>query len=302
MRVRGRRLRDPGRPRPAGAMEWDTGSVLVPSRISDIPRLVVSDMDGTLLDLDGTRVSPRNAAALRRASDAGARVVIATGRPVVWLGPVIDAGFAGTAVCMNGAVTYDIAAGEIISSAPLLPQSMQLFVDALAGHTDDFALAVERLGSTVRDFWAEARYEHPWAAGGHQIIDRSALLADPAGKLLVRGTGDSFSLAKAARASALDVGVDDQLSITYSTDDGLIEVAAAGVNKGHALEQLASRWQIDADDAVAFGDMPNDLELLTWAGHGVAMANAHPDVHAVASEIAPHHGEDGVAAVLERWF
>jgi hydroxymethylpyrimidine pyrophosphatase-like HAD family hydrolase len=53
---------------------------------------------------------------------------------------------------------------------------------------------------------------------------------------------------------------------------------------------------------VAFGDMPNDLEMLTWAGHGVAMGNAHPDVVAVASEIAPHHGDDGVAAVLERWF
>lgn len=286
----------------ARVREWDTGQVLVPSRISQTPRLVVSDMDGTLLDSDGTRVSPRNAAALRRATDAGARVVIATGRPVVWLGPVIDAGFVGTAVCMNGAVTYDIAAGEIISSAPLLPHSMQLFVDALARRAVDFALAVERLGSSLHDFWAEATYDHPWAVGGYQVADRSALLADPAGKLLVRGTGDSSSLARAARASAAEAGVDDQLSITYSTDDGLIEVAAAGVNKGHALERLARSWQIDADDAVAFGDMPNDLELLTWAGHGVAMANAHPDVHAVASEIAPHHGEDGVAAVLERWF
>ncbi len=120
--------------------------------------------------------------------------------------------------------------------------------------------------------------------------------------MLVRGTSDSRTLAEAARAAAADAHVDGELSITYSTDDGLIEVAAAGVNKGYALARLAQDWGIDAADAVAFGDMPNDLELLTWAGHGVAMANAHPDLAAVASEIAPHHGDDGVAAVLERWF
>jgi HAD superfamily hydrolase (TIGR01484 family) len=109
-------------------------------------------------------------------------------------------------------------------------------------------------------------------------------------------------LAATARAAARQAGVDDQLSITYSTDDGLIEVAAAGVNKGCALARLAQLWGIAAADTVAFGDMPNDLELLSWAGHGVAMANAHPELAAIANEIAPHHGDDGVAAVLERWF
>src|SRR4051795_4613430 len=102
---------------------WENEAVPAPSTITTAPRLVVSDMDGTLLDLDGMRVSARNARALRRASEAGARVVIATGRPVVWLGPVIEAGFTGTAVCMNGAVTYDIAAGEITAMAPMLPEA-----------------------------------------------------------------------------------------------------------------------------------------------------------------------------------
>ena len=275
--------------------------MLAPSLIVPAPRLVVSDMDGTLLDSGGMRVSRRNADALRRAADAGARVVIATGRPVVWLGPVIDAGFTGTAVCMNGAVTYDIAAAEIVASSPMLPSAMQSFVQALAERVD-FALAVERLGLSEHDFWAEETYRHPWVVGGYQMLDRADLLSGPAGKLLVRGTTDSATLAAAAHAAATDAYVDGELSITYSTDDGLIEVAAAGVNKGCALARLAQEWGIDAADTVAFGDMPNDLELLTWAGHGVAMANAHPDLAAIASEIAPHHGEDGVAAVLERWF
>lgn len=275
--------------------------MLVPSLIINAPRMVVTDMDGTLLDSDGVRVSPRNAAALRRAGAAGARVVIATGRPVVWLGPVIEAGFTGTAVCMNGAVTYDIGAGEIISSAPLAPTAMQALVLALAERAQ-FTLAVERLGTSMHDFWAESSYRHPWVMGDYQSLDRIDLLAEPAGKLLIRGISDSRTLAAAARASAELAGVADQLSVTYSTDDGLIEIAAAGVNKGYALAKLAEQWGIDAAEAVAFGDMPNDLEMLAWAGHGVAMANAHPEVAAIASEIAPHHGEDGVAAVLERWF
>ena len=92
------------------------------------------------------------------------------------------------------------------------------------------------------------------------------------------------------------------MHITYSTDDGLIEVAAAGVNKGSALAELAARWDIDRKDVIAFGDMPNDLEMLHWAGFRVGMGNAHPDVAAIASEVGAHHHEDGVAQILERWF
>jgi Cof subfamily protein (haloacid dehalogenase superfamily) len=263
--------------------------------------MVVTDLDGTLLDLGGARVSGRNARALRRAADSGAKVVIATGRPVVWLGPVIDAGFDGTAVCMNGAITYDIATGEILANAPLAASAMAALVDELAQRTE-IAVAVERFGTTSHDFWAEYNYRHPWASGSFPTSERADLLAHPAGKLLIRGSGDSVTLARQAWDAASAAGVADQVSVTYSTEDGLIEVAAAGVNKGRALSALAAKWGIDPADAVAFGDMPNDVEMLTWAGHGVAMGNAHPDVLAVASEIAPHHGDDGVAAVLERWF
>jgi len=280
------------------------GTSRAPSRVpgrhvnpGPAPVMVVTDMDGTLLDESGDRVSQRNIDALRRAQDAGARVVIATGRPIWWLGPVIEAGFTGTAVCMNGAVVYDIAAGEIIASSPLSPLTMQSFVTALEEQTSDFALAVERLGISVQACIAEQHYEHPWAFGYFRRADRAELLAEPAAKLLVRGIGDSRSLALAARSAGTDI-----VHITYSTDDGLIEVAAAGVNKGAALAELAGRWGIDPRDVIAFGDMPNDLEMLHWAGFGVAMGNAHPDVAAIATEVGAHHHEDGVAQILERWF
>jgi Cof subfamily protein (haloacid dehalogenase superfamily) len=258
--------------------------------------MVVSDMDGTLLGADGL-VSSRNASALVRAAEAGARVVIATGRPVCWLTPVIDAGFTGTAVCMNGAVVYDIAAGTIVSSTVLQPGVMQSFVDDMDVLALEYAVAVERVGAEAEEFWAEPAYVHPWIGGEYRRAPRTDLLAGPAAKLLVRYGRESEALLEAARAVS-----QERVAVTYSSDDGLIEVAAAGVTKGAALSVLADGWGIDAADVVAFGDMPNDLEMLQWAGMSVAMGNAHPEVAAVAREVGPRHDEDGVALVLERWF
>ena len=277
-------------------MTTSTDPTTAPKR-PDAPAMVVTDLDGTLLDESGMKISERNLAALNRAAAAGAHVVIATGRPIWWLGPVIEAGFTGIAVCMNGAVVYDVAANEIIAASPLTPDTMQSFVTGLEQQTDTFSLAVERLGISLQACIAEHDYDHPWAFGYFQRADRSDLLAEPAAKLLVRGREDSRSLALAARA----VGA-EEVSITYSTDDGLIEVAAAGVNKGTALSELAARWGIDRQDVVAFGDMPNDLEMLHWAGFSVGMGNGHPDVHAIVSEVGAQHHEDAVAQILERWF
>jgi len=253
-------------------------------------------MDGTLLNDEGV-VTTRTALALKRATAAGARVVIATGRPIWWLGPVIDAGFDGIAVCMNGAIVYDIAADRVLSSSLLGPDQAQAFVTELQEREPRFALAVERAGTQLSACFAEDDYDHPWADGVFQRTSRRQLLSEPMAKLLVRGTQGSADLAAHARAAA-----GARAAVTYSTDDGLIEVAASGVNKGTALERLASSWGIDAAQVIAFGDMPNDLEMLSWAGHGVAMGNGHTEVHAVANEVIGLHHHDAVAEVLERWF
>ena len=117
-------------------------------------------------------------------------------------------------------------------------------------------------------------------------------------KLLVRHeemTGDE--LLAAARAALGDLA-----ETTHSSADGLLEISAAGVSKASGLAAFADERGLGPADVVAFGDMPNDLPMLAWAGHAVAMANAHADVLAVADEITGHHDEDGVAQVLERWF
>jgi hydroxymethylpyrimidine pyrophosphatase-like HAD family hydrolase len=94
----------------------------------------------------------------------------------------------------------------------------------------------------------------------------------------------------------------DAVTVTFSTSRGLIEISALGVTKATGLAEAAELLSLDASSVVAFGDMPNDIEMLRWAGHGVAMANAHEDVLAVADEITAPNVEDGVAQVLERWF
>lgn len=260
------------------------------------PAMVVSDLDGTLLGADGA-VSPRNAAALKRAEEAGAHVVIATGRPVYNLYPVLDIGFTGMAVCMNGAVTFDIAAGQVRSATLLDPTVMQEFAADLAALDFPFGLAVERAVDTHRDFWAEQRYLHPWEDVTVQWAERAELLAGPAVKMYIRYGEKSNELLHTIRDVAAG-----RVAATDSSGDGLVEVAAAGVSKGSALDRLATGWGLNPADAIAFGDMPNDLEMLQWAGRSVAMANGHPDVQAVATEIAGHHADDGVGRVLERWF
>lgn len=260
------------------------------------PAMVVSDLDGTLLGADG-RVSRRNAAALTRASEAGARVVIATGRPITTLDPVIDAGFTGIAVCMNGAVIYDIGRNEVESLIELQPPTMTSFVSELDRFPAAFALAADRVVGNDESFWAEPTYAHPWSDRTYHRVDRAALLGAPAAKLLVHYASPSAEAFEIARRAA-----EGMVSVTYSSSGGLMEVAAPGVSKGAALEKLAAEWGIDAADVVAFGDMPNDLEMLQWAGRSVAMANAVPEVSPFAREVGPHHDDDGVAQVLERWF
>ena len=90
--------------------------------------------------------------------------------------------------------------------------------------------------------------------------------------------------------------------ITYSTNNGLIEIVPRGISKATGVEEIAAPLGITAADIVAFGDMPNDVPMLRWAGLGVAMGNAHPEAMAAADEVTAPNTDDGLARVLERWW
>jgi hydroxymethylpyrimidine pyrophosphatase-like HAD family hydrolase len=92
------------------------------------------------------------------------------------------------------------------------------------------------------------------------------------------------------------------VEVTYSGAYSLLEMSAPGVTKGSTLALLCERWGVAPEEVVAFGDMPNDLPALTWAGRGYAMANGHPGLFdpALGLHRAPSHQEDGVAQIVER--
>ena len=264
------------------------------------PRLVASDVDGTLLD-PYAQVSDRTRAVVHRVVEAGVPFVLVTGRPPRWVVPIAEQlGHAGLTVCANGAVLYDAATDRIRSAVTLDPLQLRDAADAVATALPDAKLAVELPGTSAAGelFLAEPNYTHPWPGADSEAAPRDELLGRPALKLLVRQAGASSD----AMARALDAVLGGALGVTFSTGHGLVEVSAPGVTKGSGLAAVAVELGVEASAVVAFGDMPNDLAMLAWAGCGVAMANAHSAVLDTCDEVTAPNGEDGLALVLERWF
>lgn len=265
------------------------------------PRLVATDVDGTLLD-PHELVTPRAKAVIGRLVAAGAGFVLVTGRPPRWIPPITDQlGLACLAVCANGAVMYDAAQDAVRWSHALATDTLAALAEAVDEALPGCGIAVERVPTRAFDaddlFLAEPGYLHAWP-GPHNVASRPELLAAPAVKLLVRCP----RLSSDAMVAALAPVVGELADLTFSTPRGLVEASVPGVSKATGLAAVADGLGLSAADVVAFGDMPNDLAMLRWAGHGVAMGNAHPALLDVADEVAAHHGEDGLALVLERWF
>ena len=268
-----------------------------------LPALIATDVDGTLLD-DDEKVTARTRAAVHAAVDSGVEFVLATGRPPRWVQPVVDAlGLAPMAVCANGAVIYDPSTDRIISartlSADVLTELAEIATRAIPGA----GLAVERVGDSAHDaatpqFVSSPGYEHAWLNPDNTEVSIEDLLSAPAVKLLIRKAGARS--ADMAVELAKHIGL--QGDITYSTNNGLIEIVPLGISKATGVEELARPKGITSGDVVAFGDMPNDVPMLHWAGLGVAMGNAHPDAVAAANEVTATNDDDGVARVLERWW
>lgn len=268
------------------------------------PTLVASDVDGTLID-DANRVGRYTRQVLTRVAAAGVPFIIATGRPPRWIAEVAEQlPVVHYAVCANGAIVYDIVDDRVLYSATLgvdvLPTLAELSVSVLGA---DAGLAAERVGATAHDtatpaFVAAPGYEHAWLNPDHVEVTDAELFAEPATKLLVRKTGTS-SGEMAALVAPL---VGDLADVTFSTDDGLIELSAPGVTKATGLAVLAEIHGLPMDAVIAFGDMPNDVPLLSSAQWGVAVAGAHPAALAAANEIAVSNNEDAVGRTLHRWF
>jgi hydroxymethylpyrimidine pyrophosphatase-like HAD family hydrolase len=258
------------------------------------PRVVATDLDGTLLRSDGT-IAPRTRAALAAAWARGTTIVACTARPARWISDLaIVGGLHGPAVCANGAVVWDLDDLAVIDSFPIAPAAALEVVQRLRPLVSGGAWAVE----SVDSFGHEPGYFTRWPVPDDALVDHvETLLATPPVKLLLRGTPPgSQAVATAAREAVADL-----VELTWSEPSAeVMEMSALGVSKGSSLAGLCDGWGIDASEVVAFGDMPNDVPMLRWAGRGIAMGNAAAEVAQAAGEVTLSNDQDGVAVVLER--
>ncbi|MFF5265168.1 HAD family hydrolase [Actinomadura viridis] len=261
------------------------------------PRLIATDLDGTIVRSDGT-VSARTVAALGRAERAGATLVMVTGRPPRWMAEIATAvGHHGIAICANGAVVYDLHTERVVRSHMIEPQVIAQVVERLRAAVPELRFAVEYPSGFV----FEARYNlGRWDAEalGGRPVDGETLVSRGGTKLLAFHPGaDPDSLAEEAIKA-----VGDLVTVTHSSGRGLLEMSAQGITKASALAEFCREQGITSAEVVAFGDMPNDLPMLTWAGTSYGVANAHPDVLATVTFTTASNDEDGVAQILERFF
>jgi hydroxymethylpyrimidine pyrophosphatase-like HAD family hydrolase len=277
-----------------------------------LPRLVATDLDGTLLRSDGA-VSERTRRVLAAVEGAGVEVVFVTARPPRWLDALADVvGPHGRVICLGGAAVWDLASGTALEVYGFDAVAVRGLVADLRQAVPGVALAAERTDGPAFDPWfpkdeaglpATAR-----AVPVEEVLDGGA----PVAKLLAVRPGSALSTrpGDVARGSSADaeqeafftqVGAtaDDRAHLAFSGAAGLAELLPPGVTKDAALARWCARLGIDRADVWAFGDMPNDLPMLRWAGRGFAVADAHPDVLACADAVVGPHDDDGVATALE---
>jgi hydroxymethylpyrimidine pyrophosphatase-like HAD family hydrolase len=219
------------------------------------------------------------------------RVVLVTARPLRWMDDLwAQVGGGGVGIVSNGAVTFDIGRREVLHSEGIDAAEGLALAAAIRDAVPEAAFALECLGGYRR----EPGYVdvHP-TPPDLRVGDLASLWDEPALKLLAqRLDGDPAEFRERVLAA-----VGERATATW-TGDHLMEISAAGVTKGRALAALCDDLGVAAADVVAFGDMPNDLPMLTWAGTSYAVANAHPSVKEAADHLAPANWDEGVATVL----
>lgn len=259
-------------------------------------RLIALDLDGTALRSDG-RFSERTLRVLAAAASAGCVTVLVTARPPRHLRQVVrGTGLGGFAICSNGALLFDLDRDCVAEKKSLLIEEAQALVKQLRLVLPEvrfFFEAGEQYGCEPH-FEIPAKHADDAADAALQRGDALTLCGLGVTKLIVQHPEHTLeALLAITRQHAGELGV------THSGAD-FVEVAPVGVTKAVALESLCRAHRITQREVIAFGDMPNDLPMLTWAGHGVAVANAHHEVLAVADEVTTSNDDDGVARVLER--
>lgn len=264
-------------------------------------RLIASDLDGTILHRDDT-ISARTVAAFAAAREAGLHVVFVTGRPFRWLTPVQRAfGHLGTVICSNGALVYDLEAERILASHTISGDTVGKVQRRITDREPGAVFAAETLTGLLLEpgFLDEdaTAIRLPGIVEG--AFEPAQLDAEGVVKLLAKTTrldAETFQ-------SLVEPDIGMLVSVTHSAPGvALLEMAHPEVNKAVTLAEYAGGLGIGAEDVLAFGDMPNDVQMLAWAGRGYAVDSGHPLAKQAAGRITGSLHDDGVARVIERFL
>ncbi|MBV7249812.1 Cof-type HAD-IIB family hydrolase [Streptomyces albidoflavus] len=258
-------------------------------------KLVATDLDGTLLRPDDT-VSERTREALAAATAAGAAHIVVTGRSVAWTRHVLDdLGYEGVAVCGQGAQVYHAGEQRLLTSLTMDRRLAVLAIEKIEAETGPLHLAAARDGLHGEVLIGPGYQVQDGPLASVPSTDRDSLWAEPISKVYLQHPtlGDDELAAAALRIAGDLVGV-------VMAGPGVVELLPLGLSKATGLSLAARRLGTKGAETIAFGDMPNDIPMFGWAGHGVAMANAHRELKAVADELTTSNAEDGIAVVLER--
>ncbi|WP_225832820.1 Cof-type HAD-IIB family hydrolase [Streptomyces sp. NK08204] len=257
-------------------------------------QLIATDLDGTLLRSDES-VAQRTREALAAATEAGAAHIVVTGRSAPWTRHILDdLGYAGLAVCGQGAQVYDAGTHRLLTSVTLDRQLAGVALAKIEAEVGPLYLAAGRDGLDG-DMLVGPGYTVTVDLPAIPFTDASDLWTAPLNKIFIQHpTLDDDELAEAARNAA------GGFVTVALAGAGIVELLPLGLSKATGLSLAARRLGLKAADTIAFGDMPNDIPMFAWASRGVAMANAHEELKAVADEVTASNDEDGIAVVLER--
>lgn len=262
-----------------------------------MPRLVVFDVDGTLIGADG-HLHVRTRAALDGLRARRVPIALATGRPMVVAAATLEqVGGADWMACSNGSVVFETATGRLLRDRCLPDDVVEPVVTGLRRRVPGIRFAIELSHTMIEEHGFARRV--PEAYPGPSVDDALEVLrASPAMVRRLIPFHDDYDHRLADLATIVEEFIDDRCAVHFG---GLpiVDIAPSGDHKAIALEELIRHLGIDRSEVLAFGDGLNDVQMLTWAGTGVAMGGADPRVHDAADHVTDDVAAFGVARFLE---